>query len=67
MLCRCLAGPHAKPGKISFDVLKSAIRNGDGGIDPSMAEDMMIMMTNVHEGEVDYTEVIELFMGKSAV
>ena len=32
-----------------------------------MAEDMMIMMTNVHEGEVDYTEVIELFMGKSAV
>lgn len=61
------AGSNAKPGKIDFDVLRSAIRNGDGGMDPSVAEEMMTMMANIPGGEVDYLEMIELLLGSSKV
>ena len=64
---RILAGSSSPPGKIKFEVLKSAIRNGDGGIDPSLAEEMVTMMANIPGGEVDYIEIINLFMGVSKV
>lgn len=60
-----LAGKTSEPGKIDFEVLKSAIRNGDGGMDPSDAEELMTMMHNIPGGEVDYMEMIDLFLGSS--
>lgn len=52
---------------INFEVLKSAIRNGDGGMDPSVAEEIMIMMANIPEGDVNYSDMIDLFLGNSAM
>ena len=60
-----IAGKSSEPGKIDFEVLKSAIRNGDGGMDPSDAEELMTMMHNIPGGEVDYMEMIDLFLGSS--
>lgn len=58
-----LAGPRAPPGKIDFDVLKSAMRNGAGGMDPSVAEEIMTMMAHIQGGFVDYIEIVNLFLG----
>ncbi len=58
-----LAGKNAEPGKIDYDLLNRAIRFGAGGIEENLSEEMMTMMDHISGGEIDYKEIVDLFMG----
>ena len=60
-----LAGKKTAPGKIKLSTLRYSIMYGAGGLDPNAADDILTMMEHIPGGEVDYEEMVELFMGDS--
>lgn len=57
-----LAG-NSPPGKITEEKLSRALYRGAGGMDPSLAEEIMNMVEHNTAGVLDFQELVDLMMG----
>lgn len=57
-----LAGKSSS-GMITEEKLSRALYRGDGGMDPTVAEEIMNMLEHNTGGVLDYQELVDLMMG----